>query len=62
MSDICHEVCPVLIRNLAKSVIIPIAGICGRATNYETWLKDASLRGQRRVINKLRGRIKPIWE
>ena len=62
MSDICHQVRPVLISNLAKSLIIPIARICGRATYDETWLEDACLRGQRRVINKLCGRIQPIWE
>ena len=57
VSDICHQVCPVLISNLAKRLIIPIAGICGPATYYETWLEDACLRGQRGVINELRGRI-----
>ena len=62
MSDICHQVSPVLISNLAKCPIIPITRICGRATYYETWLEDARLRGEGGIINKLRGRIYSIWE
>jgi hypothetical protein len=57
MSDIRHQICPVLISDLAKCFIIPIAGICGSAANDETWLEDARLRGKARVINKLRGRV-----
>jgi hypothetical protein len=57
VSDICHQICPMLISNLAKCFIIPIAGICGRATDNETRLEDACLRGEARVINKLRGRV-----
>jgi hypothetical protein len=43
MSDICHEGSPVLVGDFAKRLVIPITGICRRATDDETRFEDTCL-------------------
>ena len=62
VSNICHQVGPMFIDNLAKCGIIPITGICRGAANDETGFEDTGLRGEGSIVNELGCGVKTVRE
>ena len=62
VGDICHQVGPMFIGNLAKCPIIPITGICRGAADDKTGFEDTRLRGEGSVVNELGCRVKTVRE